>query len=59
MIEVENELLLQQSVTFASELSEQLTGPDYSVDALPDGADAVLVTDLNIAPKAVTLLIET
>ena len=54
LIEVEeNELLLQQSSDFlASELSEQLTGPDYSVDALPDGADAVLVTDLEITPQS-------
>ena len=53
LIEVEEtELLAQSSDFLASELNEILSGPDYSVDALPDGADAVLVSDLDITPMS-------
>lgn len=53
LIEVEeDEIATQSNYLLSSQLYDALAGANYGVDALPDGADAVLVTDLEIVPMS-------
>lgn len=53
LIEVEeDEVATQSNDLLSSQLNDALVGANYGVDALPDGADAVLVADLEIVPMS-------